>query len=364
MRNRAKRIEMFFEFLRVIAAMLIAYALVLVCISFMVEDPLEGIRLFVLGPFDSMRRVGNVIARMIPYMLTGAGMCFCYASNRFNLAGEGAFLISGCVVSLCAITWADAGIPRVLFIAILLVIGALCGVVCSSITAVLREKVGANELVVSIMSNYAVLYLSNLIFKLYMQDRKATAVMSKVLPEEVHFSTLVARTDIHSGLFVALFMVLVTVVIFYMTPLGAHIRICGSNESFAKYAGINMTGCLVAAQLLGGMLSGLGGTVEILGNYDRFQWTALTQYGFDGLMVAVLAHKNPIFIPLGAFLLAYMRIGANVLNFNTNIPIEFVQVMQAILIIFIAAETFLGKTKEKAIFKAANETLEKEEAKA
>ena len=127
MRNRIKRVEVLFEFLRVLVAMVIAYALVLVCISFMVEDSVEGIRLFVLGPFESKRRFGNIISRMITLMLTGAGMCFCYASNRFNLAGEGAFMISGCVISLCAISWADAGIPHLLFILILLVIGAACG---------------------------------------------------------------------------------------------------------------------------------------------------------------------------------------------------------------------------------------------
>ena len=74
MRNRIKRVEVLFEFLRVLVAMVIAYALVLVCISFMVEDSVEGIRLFVLGPFESKRRFGNIISRMITLMLTGAGI--------------------------------------------------------------------------------------------------------------------------------------------------------------------------------------------------------------------------------------------------------------------------------------------------
>ena len=73
MRNRIKRVEVLFEFLRVLVAMVIAYALVLVCISFMVEDSVEGIRLFVLGPFESKRRFGNIISRMITLMLTAAG---------------------------------------------------------------------------------------------------------------------------------------------------------------------------------------------------------------------------------------------------------------------------------------------------
>lgn len=158
-----------------------------------------------------------------------------------------------------------------------------------------------------------------------MQDRSASYLTSPELPSAIRFSTLVARTDIHGGLFVALLAVLATIAVFYLTPLGMRIRICGNNEHFAQYSGINMTGCLIVSQLLGGMLSGLGGAVEIMGNYERFNWIALTQYGFDGLMVAVLARKNPIFIPFGAFLLAYMRIGANVLNVNTSVPIEFVQ---------------------------------------
>lgn len=106
-----------------------------------------------------------------------------------------------------------------------------------------------------------------------------------------------------------------------------------------------MNTVLIIAQALGGAIAGLGGTVEILGNYSRYQWTALTQYGFDGLIVAVLAHKNPLLVPIGAFMVAHMRIGANILNVNTSAPIEFVQMMQAILIILIAAETFLEKQR-------------------
>ena len=195
-----------------------------------------------------------------------------------------------------------------------------------------------------------------------MQDRSASYLTSPELPSAIRFSTLVARTDIHGGLFVALLAVIATIAVFYLTPLGMRIRICGNNEHFAQYSGINMTGCLIVSQLLGGMLSGLGGAVEIMGNYERFNRIALTQYGFDGLMVAVLARKNPIFIPFGAFLLAYMRIGANVLNVNTSVPIEFVQVMQAVLILFIAAQTFLAKSRNKVIFKAAEKRSAEKEA--
>lgn len=358
MSKRIRRIELLFELLRVLAALLIAYAVVLVCITLMVDDAMEGIYLFMLGPFSSMRRIGNVVARMIPYMMTGAGMCFCYASNRFNLAGEGGFLISGCMVTFVALSLRDSAVPGYLLIPLLLIVGAVCGGFATGLAAVLREKLGTNELVVSIMTNYILLYLSNYILKTFLQDRTASYITSEFLPQNAKLPNLIARTDIHAGLFISLAMVAVVIIIFYLTPLGSSIRICGNNSEFARYSGINVTLCLIASQVLGGVLAGMGGAVEIMGNYDRFQWTSLTQYGFDGLMVAVLARKNPLFVPLGAFLLAYMRIGANILNANTSVPIEFVQVMQAVLILFIAAQTFLEKQKNAIIFKEARAKMQ------
>ena len=108
------------------------------------------------------------------------------------------------------------------------------------------------------------------------------------------------------------------------------------------------------------MYCALGGAVDILGVYERYMWTGLTQMGMDGLLVAVLSKKKPQYVPLGAFLLAYMKTGATILNYKTDLPLEFVQVMQAIIILLIAAEHFLGGAKEQVIFSMARKA-EKEE---
>lgn len=110
------------------------------------------------------------------------------------------------------------------------------------------------------------------------------------------------------------------------------------------------------AQLIGGALAGVGGSCEILGNYDRYKWVASTQHGFDGLMVAVLARRNPALVPVAAFLLAYIRIGADVVNSKGDIPVEFITVIQGIVILLVAAEEFMGKFKKNMIYKAAEES--------
>ena len=118
-----------------------------------------------------------------------------------------------------------------------------------------------------------------------------------------------------------------------------------------------MNAGIVLTQIVGGMFAGLGGTVEILGRYKRFQWTALTNHGFDGLMVAVLAHKKPELVPVAALLLAYIRTGADVVNRTSDIPPEFVSIIQGIIILLIAAEMFMSKYKNKIIFRLAKKSI-------
>lgn len=65
--SKVQKTELLFEFLRVVAALLIAYLAILVLITVMFDNPLEGMYLFIVGPFSSMRRIGNLVARIIPY---------------------------------------------------------------------------------------------------------------------------------------------------------------------------------------------------------------------------------------------------------------------------------------------------------
>ena len=171
----------------------------------------------------------------------------------------------------------------------------------------------------------------------------------------MRFTRYWGNTNLSEGIWVAIIGVIVACVIFYRTRLGVEIRITGANPSFAKYAGINTSITPFMGQVLGGIFAGVAGAVEVFGAYDQYQLSMLTNIGFDGLIIAVMAKKQPVFVPLTAFVLAYIRTAAAVLNTNTNIPIELVTMLQAVIIFFVAAEEFLGKSRQKAIIKASRE---------
>ncbi len=361
--SKTRRIETTVELVRILVAIGIAYGIALVTLFAISDDPVYIIQQFVLGPFSSVRRAGSIINLAIPFTFTGLCFCFMYAVNKFNLSGEGIFMFSGCIVSLTAISLGGAGLPTLVMLLILLTVGAVVGFLVSIIPAWLDVKFKANIVVVSLMLNSILTFLSIWVLKYFMRDPSIGSLGSYMIPDSAKLPMIFGKFRVQSGFFVALIAVAFVGVLFYKTIFGYKMRVVGSNPNFAKASGINMTGTIILAQLVGGVFAGMGGTCEILGNYDRYKWVVSTQHGFDGLMVAVLARRNPILVPVAAILLAYIRIGADVVNSKGDIPIEFITVIQGIVILLVAAEEFMGRYKKKLIYKAAQEDMKKDREK-
>lgn len=355
--NKTRKIETSVELIRIITAIAIAYAISLITLYFISDEPLYIVKQFVLGPFSSVRRVGSIINLAIPFTFTGLCFCFMYAVNKFNLSGEGIFMFSGCIVTLCAINIGNSGIPSALGIIILLIIGMLVGAAISLIPAWLDMKFDTNIVVVSLMINSILVFISIWFLRYTMKDPTIGSLGSYLIPEQFKFGLILGKLRVQSGLIIAIISVIVVYILFYKMIFGYKMRVVGSNPKFAISSGINMGATIISAQVVGGLFAGLGGTCEILGNYDRFKWVTSTQHGFDGLMVAVLARRNPILVPVAAVLLAYIRIGADVVNSKGDIPIEFITVIQGIVILLVAAEEFMGGFKKRLIFKAAKEGM-------
>lgn len=283
--NKTSRVEFTVELVRILTAIAIAYAVALVTLFAVSDDPVYIIQQFVLGPFSSVRRVGSIINLAIPFTFTGLCFCFMYAVNKFNLAGEGIFMFAGCVISWVAIKLGES-VPAPVMIGLLLVIGALTGVVVSALPAWLDSKFNANIVVSSLMLNSILMFLSIYIMMYTMRDTTIGSLGSLPIPDNAKLPQILGKFRIQAGLVIALIAVILVAVLFYKMVFGYKMRVVGSNPWFAKACGINMTATIICAQLFGGALAGLGGTCEILGNYDRYNWVATTQHGFDGLMVA------------------------------------------------------------------------------
>lgn len=131
--------------------------------------------------------------------------------------------------------------------------------------------------------------------------------------------------------------------------------ICGDNPLFAKYTGLKVTGIMFAAQIIAGAIAGIGGGAELLGMYTRFKWNASPGYGWTGIVVALLARKNPLMVPFAALFIGYLNVGADIMARSSDVGREFVGVIQGIMMFLVAAEALLKGWRQHLIVKQAKE---------
>lgn len=351
--KKIQRVEFLFEFIRVVLGIIIAFVLCLIIIVIIVpkDGAAEAIKNFAIGPFMSERRFAQVLGRWTPYLLVGSGMCFIYAAGRFNLIAEGIINFAPILAMVLMFnTSLMTGLPTFINLVIIIAVCSISGGAVSLIPAYGREKLGANEMVVSTIMNFVLLYISLFFVVTFLADRSQSFLTSPVYPANMRFTRYWGDTNFHSGVWWALIGWAIACFIFYRTRIGMEIRISGSNMQFAKYSGINTRKAMYMGQIIGGFFAGAAAAVDGFGLYNSYFYQTLTNVGMDGLIIAVMARKKPMFVPLTAFVLAYIRTAAATLNANTNIPVELVTMLQAVIVMFVAAENFLMKSKEKVIF--------------
>lgn len=343
-----------FEIVRGAASVLLALSVAMIFIFIISDVPFEALKNLIIGPISSMRSIYIILERMIPIIFTGLAVCVMFNANQFNLAAEGALYFGGLVAAVFAI---NLNLPPVLHVTVCVVAAMAVGGIAMLVPAVLKTKLGASELVSSLMLNYILLQLGVYLLNWHLADRTQGATMSHVFQESARIPKMVPKTNLSWGIVLALIVTVLVWFFMYRTKWGYAIRMVGLNQSFAKYSGIKVAGTVVLCQVIGGLLAGMGGAVEILGYYDRFKWRQLPGYGWDGVTIAILAKNNPIFIPVAAFFMAYLRRGCELMQLNTDVPAEMLSIIQAVIFLFFAAEQFLAKYRQKLVVKDTKEEL-------
>lgn len=348
--RRETRFEMVRTFVAIGGALLLAF----IIIFLVSKQPMEAIKEFLLGPISTTRHFGNIIEMMIPLTFAGLSVCIMFQAKQFNLGTSGAFFLGAVAAAIIAI---KVPMPYGIHPFAAILVGGIVGGLANLLPAYLKAKWDANEMVITLMLNYVLFFLGIYIINVYLRDINAGAMVSEYLAPTSLLPKFIPKTRIHVGIFIAIFTLFFTYFFIYRTKWGYALRMTGSNIKFAEYSGINTFSVIIFSQVIGGVIAGIGGATELLGMYTRFQWQSLPSYGWDGIIVAILARNNPILVPIAAFFLAYLRIGADIMARRTDVQAEVIMVIQGIMIMLIAAESFLAHWRHRMTVKEANQSL-------
>lgn len=341
----------------------------------------------------------DLIVRAIPFIIAGLAVALGFKAGLFNIGAEGQLYMGSILAVWVGFSPIFAGLPLFIHVPLMLVVGVLGGAMWGAVPGALKAYTGAHEVIVTIMLNYVAIRFVDWIIKstnpVILADPAASTPRtpfinpSAVLPRFNDINPILfivagvvvalvglwlvrqriqgdiraairpvvwgivtalgglflawvgARGRLHLGFVVMLFAVWFTDWFLNRTTLGFELRTVGTNPNAARYSGMSVRRNLIFAMALSGALAGLAGTIEISGVQFNMKPDFFSGLGFDAIAVALLARSNPRNMIYAGFLWGALLAGAGLMQVRADISIDLVRIIQALIIMFIAADAII-----------------------
>ena len=272
-----------------------------------------------------------------PLILTGLAVALPYRAGLFNIGGQSQF-IGGAIMA----AWLgyDVHMPIVVHVVVCVIGGFAGGAVIGWLTGEIKARTGAHEVIVTIMLNYVMQYF--LAYLLSSQSLlQASGSPNPITPpiaSNAHLPLLFgSNLRINAGFLIALACALGVWWLLNRTTTGFEFRSVGANASAARVAGMNVERSWVLVFLIGGGLAGLAGSAVIQGTDFTLNPQSYGTYGIDAITVALLGLGRPGGVVAAGLLFGALHAGSPGMQTITSTPVQIVQVLQALIVLFVAA---------------------------
>ncbi|MCS7283828.1 MAG: BMP family ABC transporter substrate-binding protein [Anaerolineae bacterium] len=275
-----------------------------------------------------------------PYIFAGLAVALGFRCGLFNIGAEGQYFIGG--LTSVFVGYAVTGLPWFIHLPLALAAGWLGGALWASIAGILKARTGAHEVITTIMLNYISYRLADYLLQVggpMSRPGDSRPVSPEILPTAYlpQFFPNDPSIRLNAGLLLALVAVWFVYWLLFKTTVGFEIRAVGANPRAARTAGISVARNIVLAMFLSGGLAGLAGAHDILGVLRFMPNAFFSGYGFDSIALALLGKSHPVGVLLAALLFGFLRAGAQRMQGVAHVPIDIISILQALIIIFIAA---------------------------
>ncbi|RLD14447.1 MAG: ABC transporter permease [Caldiserica bacterium] len=318
-------------------AILLAFAVFSVLVALMGFDIFRALRTLTTTSFKSAFGFQETIKKTIPLIFTTYAFTIPFMIKFFNIGGWGQMLMGGTVATVVGLSLAPLNLPAVVLVPLLLISGILAGGLFALIAGYLKAKYDINPIISTIMLNFVAALFVNFIataprFKDPLEGHPITIPLPKS-------ATLPFIGGIPSSIIFAILAIIFVYILIKKTRLGYEITAVGYNLFAAQTYGINFAKTIMVTFLIGGSLAGLGGALEIMTIHGKliegFAKTSGAQYGIFGILTSLIVAGDPIGVPIAAFLMSVLLVGADALQRTMQIPVELVFLSQALIVLFI-----------------------------
>lgn len=298
------------------------------------------------GAFGSAKALSETAVWAVPYIFAGLAVSVAFKGGLFNIGAEGQLAFGAVIAALVGYalpSWLGIDLPAIIHIPLAVGLGALAGALWAAIPGFLKAYMGGHEVINTIMMNYIALNMTSYLLNGPMRDPNPNNVSART-PEiamSARIPPLFEGLRVHWGFVLALLVAFLVWVVIWKTTVGFEIRTVGSNPDAAKYAGINVKRTIILSMAFSGLLAGMAGAIEVTALNYRHELGFSIGYGFDAIAIALLGKTHPLGVVIAAILFAAMRNGATRMQFLTQIPVDVISVIQALILLFVAADAII-----------------------
>ncbi|WFR97964.1 ABC transporter permease [Rhizobium tumorigenes] len=280
------------------AAIVIALVFAGIVLSLTGADPLNLGLQVLSASFGSSFGLEDLGLLLIPLILTGLSVSVAQQIGAWNIGAEGQFYAGA--FAAAAVGLFVPG-PPVVILPMMFVAGLVGGAVWILVPTLARAYAGVNELITTLLLNFVAILLVYYVSTNAWRDKMANSATKRLSAEIPDF-----WGSVHWGLPIAVIVALAVAALLAFSRWGYEVRLVGSNPSAARYAGMPVRRHLITVMLLSGAIAGLAGMLEIAGTVHRLQGGISNNYGYLGIMVAVLARSSAVGVIFSAALMAFI----------------------------------------------------------
>ena len=318
----------------------VVFGLVIGAILILTQNASPGTayKALLVGGAGDSDAVLRTLQKATPLIFGGLAVAFAFKAGMFNIGGQGQLLVGA--VFAAGVGFGIDGLPLIIHLPVALLVGGIAGAVWGGIAGTLKATTGAHEVIVTIMLNFVAGNLTDWLAANPWKDNSGSNIVART-PLVEDSAVIPTFGAVPVGFLLAVITAITCWMILERTTFGFEVKSVGNNRHAADYAGIRVGRIMALTMAVAGLLAGLGGAVESLGVDGRFEAGVNVGLGFEGITIALLARANPLGVVPAALLVGLMEAGAARMQFKAGVAPELIDVIQALILFFVAAPIIL-----------------------
>lgn len=314
-------------------AIILAFVAAGIFIAAMGYDVLQAYKTIFSTSFRTTNGFIQTLIKFVPLTLLALSFTVPYATGKFNIGGEGQFLMGAIGATAAGILFAD--MPAVILLPLVILSGVIVGGLWGLVAGWLLFKYQINEILSTVLLNFVAFAMVDFISTRVWRDPMAGHPTTIPIGEGGFLPNLIQNPPLHAGIIIVILVAIAIYIYTNKSTAGYDLVATGSNPRAASVFGINVRVMFVLGLLIAGALAGLAGSIEVAGVQHRLIDGMHSNFKILGIIIGLLAKGSNLAVPFVAFFIAILEVGASGMQRTMSIPVEMVYIVESLVLLFV-----------------------------